>query len=54
MDAEQTWPTEQELVEADEERKMKKVKKVPQGMSEYQAAWIPDLDAGKILIFIYF
>lgn len=48
MDAEQTWPTEEELEEADKERKVKKVKKVPQGMSEYQAAWIPDSDAGKI------
>ncbi|XP_075226411.1 tsr1 ribosome assembly factor isoform X2 [Lycorma delicatula] len=45
MDAEQTWPTEEELAEANEERKIKKVKKVPQGMSEYQAAWIPDVDA---------
>ncbi|RZF40768.1 hypothetical protein LSTR_LSTR011285 [Laodelphax striatellus] len=46
MDAEQTWPTEEELAAADEERKnKKKVKRVPKGMSEYQAAWIPDSDA---------
>lgn len=43
MDAEQTWPTEEEM----EECTVKKVKKIPKGMSEYQAAWIPDEDAGK-------
>lgn len=44
MDAEQTWPTEEELKMAENEQKMKKVKKVPKGWSEYQAAWIPDDD----------
>lgn len=39
MNAEQTWPTEQELEEA-ESKKVKK--KVPKGTSEYQAAWILD------------
>ena len=39
MNAEQTWPTEQELKEAE----LKNVKKkVPKGTSDYQAAWILD------------
>lgn len=42
MDAEQTWPTEEEMEECST---VKKVKKIPKGMSEYQAAWIPDEDA---------
>ena len=38
-DNEQTWPTEEELRQAqDEQRQIKK--KVPKGTSEYQAAWI--------------
>lgn len=46
MDAEQTWPTEEELAEAAVKIKKKIVKIVPKGTSEYQAAWIPDEDAG--------
>lgn len=46
MDAEQTWPTEEELAEAAANRKRKIVKVVPKGTSEYQAAWIPDEDGG--------
>lgn len=46
MDAEQTWPTEEEIAEAQAEANRKIVKKVPKGTSEYQAAWIPDEDAG--------
>jgi pre-rRNA-processing protein TSR1 len=39
MNNEQTWPTEQELAEA----QIKTVKKkVPKGTSDYQAAWILD------------
>ncbi|KAL0341101.1 UNVERIFIED_CONTAM: Pre-rRNA-processing protein T [Sesamum radiatum] len=40
---EQTWPTEAEMAEADRnhEKKMKK-KRLPRGISEYQAAWIVD------------
>ncbi|KAK4436352.1 Pre-rRNA-processing protein T [Sesamum alatum] len=40
---EQTWPTEEEMAEADRnhEKKMKK-KRLPRGISEYQAAWIVD------------
>jgi len=46
MDAEQTWPTKEELAEAANNRKRKIVKVVPKGTSEYQAAWIPDEDGG--------
>lgn len=49
MDAEQTWPTEEELAQA-AVRKKKVVKVVPKGMSEYQAAWILDDDAGICVI----
>ncbi|XP_066581384.1 pre-rRNA-processing protein TSR1 homolog isoform X2 [Prorops nasuta] len=44
MDAEQTWPTQEELAQAEAQRKKKIVKRVPKGTSEYQAAWIPDED----------
>ena len=40
MDDEQTWPTEDELKMAELQNKKKKV--IPNGMSEYQAAWIHD------------
>lgn len=55
MEGEQTWPTEEELAEAEEQsRAMKRrIKKVPKGMSEYQAAWIPDSDAGVIEFYLY-
>lgn len=41
---EQTWPTEQELAEADKSTKQKRLKRrtLPRGMSDYQAAWIVD------------
>ncbi|XP_061372793.1 uncharacterized protein LOC133315228 [Gastrolobium bilobum] len=41
---EQTWPTEAEIAEADEDQKQKKIRKrsLPRGTSEYQAAWIVD------------
>jgi len=43
LDQEQTWPTEEELREAENNLEEKKVaKKVPKGTSEYQAAWIVD------------
>ncbi|KAJ8930714.1 hypothetical protein NQ314_016479 [Rhamnusium bicolor] len=45
MDAEQTWPTNEEIETAEKEQKLKKVKKIPKGWSDYQAAWIPDDDA---------
>ncbi|KAK3578778.1 hypothetical protein CHS0354_035687 [Potamilus streckersoni] len=44
MDGEQTWPTEEELAQAEAEIHATKkiVKRVPKGTSEYQAAWICD------------
>lgn len=41
---EQTWPTEAEMAEADQNKKHRKQKKraLPRGTSEYQAAWIVD------------
>ncbi|KAK4782398.1 hypothetical protein SAY86_016500 [Trapa natans] len=41
---EQTWPTEEEMAKAERSQKLKKLKKriLPQGTSEYQAAWILD------------
>ncbi|KAI8089353.1 uncharacterized protein BX664DRAFT_332799 [Halteromyces radiatus] len=51
MENEQTWPTEEELAEADErvrrmQQKEEQVnkKRVPKGTSSYQAAWIFDDD----------
>ena len=45
MNAEQTWPTEQELAEA----QIKPVKKkVPKGTSDYQAAWILDSEEEEV------
>ncbi|XP_041458939.1 pre-rRNA-processing protein TSR1 homolog [Lytechinus variegatus] len=44
MEGEQTWPTEEELAEAEaalrEEKEERIVKRVPKGTSEYQATWI--------------
>ncbi|NXY35813.1 TSR1 protein, partial [Pomatorhinus ruficollis] len=43
MEGEQTWPTEEELQEAEDSLKAnRKVVKVPKGTSKYQAAWIVD------------
>lgn len=43
MDAEQTWPTEEEMKEVANKAKNKRmIKRVPEGMSVYQSAWIPD------------
>ncbi|XP_068153336.1 pre-rRNA-processing protein TSR1 homolog [Drosophila tropicalis] len=45
MDAEQTWPTEEEIEASKQEtKKMKLIKRVPKGYSEYQAAWIPEVE----------
>lgn len=44
MDAEQTFPTEAEIAQSMNENKQKLVKRVPKGMSEYQACWIPDVE----------
>jgi pre-rRNA-processing protein TSR1 len=46
MDAEQTWPTNEDLADAKAERCKRIIKRVPKGTSEYQAAWIPDEDGG--------
>lgn len=40
LDAEQTWPTEEELAEAEAANKQRR--RVPKGTSDYQAAWIVD------------
>ncbi|XP_050723085.1 pre-rRNA-processing protein TSR1 homolog isoform X2 [Eriocheir sinensis] len=45
MEGEQTWPTEEELAEAEKRMGPKKyTKRVPKGTSEYQAAWIVESD----------
>lgn len=45
MDAEQTWPTEEEIAQAQAEtKKTKLIKRIPKGMSDYQACWIPDVE----------
>lgn len=42
---EQTWPTEEELADAKaENRALSNRRKLPEGTSEYQAAWILDAD----------
>eukprot|EP00218_Dolichomastix_sp_CCMP3274_P006940 CAMPEP_0170133566 /NCGR_PEP_ID=MMETSP0033_2-20121228/1390_1 /TAXON_ID=195969 /ORGANISM="Dolichomastix tenuilepis, Strain CCMP3274" /LENGTH=828 /DNA_ID=CAMNT_0010369065 /DNA_START=13 /DNA_END=2499 /DNA_ORIENTATION=+ len=41
---EQTWPTEEEMMEAEEEGKQRKKRLVPKGTSAYQATWILDED----------
>ena len=49
MDAEQTWPTEEEIQQANGKlivnqlelvKEQKRMKRVPKGTSAYQAAWI--------------
>ncbi|PRQ16479.1 putative ribosome biogenesis protein BMS1/TSR1 [Rosa chinensis] len=42
LDNEQTWPTEEEMADAEKNQKQKKRRKriLPRGTSEYQAAWI--------------
>jgi len=43
LNAEQTWPTDEEMKEAtDKIKKKRMIKRVPEGMSVYQSAWIPD------------
>ncbi|KAG8590164.1 hypothetical protein GDO81_006660 [Engystomops pustulosus] len=42
MEGEQTWPTEEELNEAEESLRLKVQKKVQKGTSAYQASWILD------------
>ncbi|GCC17998.1 hypothetical protein chiPu_0022644, partial [Chiloscyllium punctatum] len=44
MEGEQTWPTDEELQEAEDTLKLSRkiVRKVPKGTSDYQATWILD------------
>ncbi|XP_071960832.1 pre-rRNA-processing protein TSR1 homolog [Antedon mediterranea] len=45
MEGEQTWPTEEEMADAEaalKDKTKKILRKVPKGTSEYQAAWILD------------
>lgn len=44
MEGEQTWPTHEELEEAEKMNVVTRMKKVPKGTSDYQAAWIVDND----------
>lgn len=48
MEGEQTWPTEEEIAEAEKHTAPKtRTKRVPKGTSEYQAAWIIESDNGR-------
>jgi pre-rRNA-processing protein TSR1 len=42
LDGEQTWPTEEELKDAEREAAALTKRKLPKGTSDYQAAWILD------------
>lgn len=54
MEGEQTWPTEDELKEAEENASSKpRTKRVPKGTSDYQAAWILENDDGEYFFFLY-
>lgn len=44
MDAEQTFPTDAEISQSMDENKKKTIKRIPKGMSDYQACWIPDIE----------
>eukprot|EP00873_Tetraselmis_striata_P008944 jgi/Tetstr1/429208/TSEL_019160.t1 len=47
LEGEQTWPTEEELQEAEAaNQKCQRKRRLPKGTSEYQAAWILDYDSG--------
>merc|ERR550519_5725 len=43
MEGEQTWPTEEEMLAAEQSR-VSVVRKVPKGTSDYQACWIQEDD----------
>lgn len=54
MDGEQTWPTDEEMKEAaDKVNNKRMIKRVPQGMSVYQSAWIPDEESDHGIDYIY-
>ena len=44
MDAEQTFPSDAEIAQSMDENKKKLIKRIPKGMSDYQACWIPDIE----------
>lgn len=45
MDAEQAFPSQAEIEQSMQENKEKKlIKRIPKGMSDYQACWIPDIE----------
>lgn len=45
MDSEQTWPTTEEIAASyDKNKKPRLIKRIPRGMSEYQAAWISETE----------
>lgn len=44
MDAEQTFPSDAEIASSMDENKKKHIKRIPKGMSDYQACWIPDIE----------
>lgn len=45
MDAEQTFPTDAEIAQSMAENKERKlIKRIPKGMSDYQACWVPDIE----------
>lgn len=46
LDGEQTWPTEEELKEAERDAAAATKRRLPKGTSDYQAAWILDNDDG--------
>lgn len=50
LNAEQTWPTDEEMKEAKIKRM---VKRVPEGMSVYQSAWIPDEESDHGIVYTY-
>lgn len=47
MANEQTWPTEEEMMGAQEHAEKPRTKRVPKGMGAYQAAWIADEEDGE-------
>lgn len=45
MDAEQAFPSEAEIAQSMAENKERKlIKRIPKGMSDYQACWVPDIE----------
>ena len=53
MEGEQTWPTVEEMREAEAAGRSAatpRIKKVPKGFSEYQAAWIVDEEGERLQV----